>query len=79
MKEIPPKCPSCEDPLFEVLENEYKTYVFDPASGTYKDHEWKGDIEIRCPNCNATLWDVFPDGACNYVSEDEKKADEVNE
>jgi len=79
MKKLPPKCSSCEEPLFEVFENEYNTYVFDPASGTYKEHDWKGDMEIRCPNCNAKLWDIFPEGVCNYVSEDEKKRNEVNE
>jgi phage FluMu protein Com len=73
MKYLPPKCASCEEPLFEVFENEYNTYVFDSASGTYKKHDWKGDMEIRCPNCNAKLWDIFPEGVCNYVSKSNKE------
>jgi len=79
LEKLPPKCPSCEEPLFEVFENEYNTYVFDPASGTYKEHDLKGDMEIRCPNCNAKLWDIFPDGVCNYVSGDEQKRNEETE
>jgi hypothetical protein len=53
--------------LVEVLENDYRTYVFDPASATYREHGWKGEIEISCPYCDAKLYDVFPDGVCNYV------------
>jgi len=68
MKEQPPRCPRCKEPLVEVFENEYNTYVFDPASTTYRLHEWKGETEIFCPYCNAKLYDVFPDGVCNYVS-----------
>ena len=67
MKELPPKCPYCEKRLVEVFENEYSTYVFDSVSGTYKEHEWKGEIEIFCPYCNAKLYEAFPDGVCNYV------------
>ena len=76
---FPPKCPFCEEAILEVFENEYNTYIFDSTSGTYKEHEWKGDMEIRCPNCNAKLWDVFPEGVCNYVSEGEKTRPKVNE
>jgi hypothetical protein len=53
--------------LVEVLENDYRTYVFDSASATYREHGWKGEIEISCPYCDAKLYDVFPDGVCNYV------------
>jgi uncharacterized protein with PIN domain len=67
MKKLPPKCPYCKKRLVEVFENEYNTYVFDPLLGTYKKHDWKGEIEISCPYCNAKLYDVFPDGVCNYV------------
>jgi len=67
MKELPPKCPYCKKRLVEVFENEYNTYVFDSVSGTYKEHEWKGEIEIFCPYCNAKLYEAFPDGVCNYV------------
>jgi uncharacterized protein with PIN domain len=80
MKKFPPKCPSCEQRLVEVFENEYNTYVFDPFSGTYKKHEWKGEIEMFCPYCNAELYDVFRDGVCNYVSKTrDKKRGEMNE
>jgi uncharacterized protein with PIN domain len=67
MKKLPPKCPHCKKRLVEVFENEYSTYIFDPASAIYKTHKWKGVIEIFCPYCDAELYDVFPDGVCNYV------------
>lgn len=73
MKKRPPKCPFCEEQLFEVFEDEYHTYVFDMESGTYKEHECKGDLVMFCPNCNAKLYDVFPEGVCNYVSKREQK------
>jgi hypothetical protein len=73
MKRLPPKCPSCEERLFEVFEDEYLTYVFDLESGTYREHEWKGDLVMYCPNCNVKLYDVFPDGVCNYVSKHKQK------
>jgi hypothetical protein len=69
---LPPKCPCCEEILFEVFENEYSTYVFDSASGTYKEPDWKGDMEIHRPNCSAKLWDTFPEGVCNYVTKNRK-------
>jgi len=73
MKKLPPKCPSCEQRLFEVFENEYLTYVFDPALGIYREHDWKGSCEMVCPNCYAKLFDVFPNGVCNYVSKIQTK------
>ena len=50
----------------KVHENDYSTYVFDRTSGTYKVDD--GLLEVYCPNCDAQLYDVFPDGACNYAS-----------
>jgi hypothetical protein len=67
MKKLPPKCPYCKKRLVEVFENEYKTYIFDPVSAIYKAHEWKGEAKIFCPYCDAELYDVFPDGVCNYL------------
>jgi len=64
---LPPKCPCCKKRRVEVFENEYDTWVSDPASATYKTHEWKGEIEIFCPYCNAELYDAFPYGVCNHV------------
>ncbi|MCW4044157.1 MAG: hypothetical protein NWE94_01400 [Candidatus Bathyarchaeota archaeon] len=68
VKRVPPICLCCRQPLVEVLENDYTTYVFDSVSGTYKCDEFKGYLEMFCPNCGADLYDVFPDGACNYSS-----------
>ena len=68
MKKLPPKCPYCKKQLDEVFENDYETYVFDPESGTYKHHDWKGCLEMFCPYCDTKLYDVFEDGVCNYVS-----------
>jgi hypothetical protein len=62
----PPKCHVCGKILDVVYENEYWTYTFDESTRGYKGN-WV-DIEIRCPYCNAKLYDVFPDGVCNYVS-----------
>jgi hypothetical protein len=67
MNKSPPKCPYCKRRLEEVLENDYSTYVFDLVSGTYKQHKSKGVIEMFCPYCDAELYDVFPDGVCNYI------------
>jgi uncharacterized protein with PIN domain len=73
MKRSLPKCPYCKKRLAEVLENDYKTYVFDPALGAYRVHELKGEIEIFCPYCDAELYAVFPDGVCNYVPKKKKQ------
>jgi uncharacterized protein with PIN domain len=68
MHRLPPRCPYCKKRLVEVLENDYRTYVFDSASATYREHELKGEIEIFCPHCDAKLCDIFPEGVCNYIS-----------
>lgn len=60
----PPKCQICKNALWDVYENEYWTYFFDEKTGTY--HGELVDIDILCPDCNTRLWDVFPEGACNY-------------
>ncbi len=60
----PPKCSACEKPLWVVYEHEYWSYGFDERTGTYKGN--LDVVEIRCPDCNAKLYDVFPEGACNY-------------
>jgi len=57
----------CGKPLEAVYENEYWTYSFDETTGTYKSNII--DIEIRCPDCNASVRDQFPEGACNYRAE----------
>ena len=71
MKMAPPRCPYCKERLVKVHENDYSTYVFDPASGTYKVED--GLIEMFCPSCDAKLYDVFPEGVCNYISRKEGK------
>jgi hypothetical protein len=48
----------------KVHENDYCTYVFDSESGKYKPDD--GWLEMYCPNCDAKLYAVFPDGVCNY-------------
>jgi len=59
-----PRCPQCGKPLEVVYENECWTYAFDDGTGAYRGEIV--DIEIRCPDCNASLRDEFPEGACNY-------------
>ena len=66
MRKIPPKCPYCKKLLLKVFESDYTTYVFDPESGRYDGSG--GYLEMFCPNCDAKLYDVFPNGVCNYVS-----------
>jgi len=65
----PPKCPQCGTELFRVAETVYETYTFNSKTGTYKED---GDAEISCINCGADLYDVFPDGVCNYVDPSKK-------
>lgn len=77
MHRPPPRCPYCKMRLAEVLENDYKTYVFNSASATYREHEWKGETEILCPYCDAKLHDMFPDGACNYISRGKENANRI--
>jgi uncharacterized protein with PIN domain len=59
-----PRCLLCGKSLETVYENEYWTYTFDQKTGTYKGD--LVDAEIRCPQCNASVRDRFPKGACNY-------------
>jgi hypothetical protein len=59
-----PVCPICGKSLGVVYKNEYWTYALDEGTGTYKGN--LVDIEIRCPNCSASVRDKFPEGACNY-------------
>ena len=66
MKTYPPRCPYCKERLVKVLEYGNSIYVFEPTSGTYKVDD--GELEVRCFYCDAKLYDVFPDGACNFVS-----------
>jgi hypothetical protein len=65
MKATPPRCPCCEKQLDKVHEDVHSTYVFDPVSGTYEFDD--GELEPYCPNCDAELYNIFPEGTCNYV------------
>jgi len=60
----PPKCSGCGEELNTVYENVYETYTFNSERGTYSGEAV--DAEIRCPHCNCKLWDIFPEGPCNY-------------
>lgn len=64
-----PICPSCGKKLEVIWENEYNTYVFNPKTGRYFDDYGRGEIEIRCPECEADLVDIFEEGTCNYQAE----------
>lgn len=59
----PPKCSSCGANLFRVAETTYETYKWNPEKGVY---EVDGESESKCLDCGADLYDVFPDGVCNY-------------
>lgn len=71
MKKSPPRCPYCKKQLGKVHEDSHSTYVFDPDSGNYKFDD--GELEPYCPNCDAQLYDIFPDGACNYAAKRKKQ------
>jgi hypothetical protein len=59
-----PKCSVCGKFAELVYENEYWTYTFDEKTGKYTAE--LVDVEIRCPYCNASLREEFPEGVCNY-------------
>jgi hypothetical protein len=59
----PPKCPACGVELWTVAEDHYETYKFDAMTGRYRSD---GEAEIKCIECGVDLFDVFPDGVCNY-------------
>lgn len=63
----PPRCPECGANLFRVAENTYETYTFDYEKGLYVSD---GESESKCLNCDAKLYDVFPDGVCNYRADE---------
>jgi uncharacterized protein with PIN domain len=59
-----PQCPYCKKELLRVFETNRLIYEFDQTKGRYM--ETHGEAEMRCPECNADLYNVFPDGVCNY-------------
>jgi len=61
----PPRCPVCGANLFRVAETVHETYVFNPDKGIYTEKD--GEATIECIECGADLYDVFPQGVCNYV------------
>jgi uncharacterized protein with PIN domain len=61
----PPKCPYCKTELLRVFETNRLIYEFSQSQGRYL--EVHGEAEMRCPVCNADLYDVFPDGVCNFL------------
>jgi hypothetical protein len=68
----PPRCPCCGADLLRVLETNYLIYEFDQAKGKYG--EIHGEVEMKCPECQADLYNVFPynvfpDGVCNFSVE----------
>ena len=66
----PPKCPSCGTDLtiVEETENTALTYRFNSETGTYEEIDLAEWSEIECPDCEADLSDIFPDGVGNYTS-----------
>ena len=73
IKYKPPKCPNCGCLLKVVWETEYNTYVFNPKTGGYEDDEYRAEIEIRCPNCESRVEDIFEEGACNYQAKETER------
>jgi uncharacterized protein with PIN domain len=62
-----PQCPYCKTELLRVFEINRLIYEFDREKGRYI--ETHGEAEMRCPECNADLYDVLPDGVCNFLAE----------
>jgi hypothetical protein len=63
---LPPKCPECKEPLKGVEYVSYERYNFH-EDGSYDEEKWGGDVDIKCPSCNADVSDVFPDGPMNWT------------
>ena len=63
----PPKCPNCGVSLFRVLETNYIVYKFHSTTGRYEEVD--GEAKVKCSECQADLYDVFPNGVCNYSAE----------
>jgi len=61
----PPKCPECGANLFRVAEDIFETYKWNAEKGVYEEKD--GEAEMTCTECGADLYDVFPEGVCNYV------------
>ncbi|MEM0096169.1 MAG: hypothetical protein QW660_05990 [Candidatus Bathyarchaeia archaeon] len=67
----PPKCPYCGANLFRVVERNRIVYAFKPEEGRFIEVD--GEAEMECPECHADLYDLFPDGVCNFVSNSGEK------
>jgi hypothetical protein len=63
-----PTCPDCGEPLNRVEINETLTGIFNPKTGKYRED---GELETKCMQCSADLYEVFPDGPCNFSAEEE--------
>jgi len=64
-----PKCPGCGRELERVWEVEHSTYIWQPFKNQYEEKSL-GDLFNECPHCNSNLYDLFPDGVCNYSREE---------
>ena len=69
----PPRCPYCNEELTSVREDGSDVYRFNPETGYY--YWYDGELEPFCRKCGAELYDIFPDGICNYIP---KKGGEQN-
>ena len=65
-----PKCPNCGRELETVIENVYLTYEWFPKEKLYKEKSYLGELYNLCPYCEIDLYDLFPDGVCNYTGEE---------
>ena len=67
----PPKCPNCGKELTNVIEDVSQViYNWNPEN-FYIEKEYSGKLTNLCPFCNADLYDLFPDGVCNYFQRGE--------
>ena len=64
-----PKCPYCGRELNTVIENVHLTYKWLPKEKFYAEERLVGQLLNLCPYCEEELYDLFPDGVCNYTKE----------
>lgn len=59
-----PRCPNCGTELYKVVEENRVVYVFNEEEGRYVEDD--GEAKMYCPECGEDLYDLFPDGVCNW-------------
>lgn len=66
--DLPPVCPHCLQPLYNVYERMGTRYQYNPEQKEYvKKQGWmEGRVEYECFRCGNDVTELFEDGVCNY-------------